>query len=423
MKIHHLICTGSLALVLSQAAALAHAPDLPAPWALWSDNIPSGNYLAPLLTLQQALPDYRNTPLQETAFEYLGFYQSFVGDYPGAVATFDQLLEPQDWGKVDWRAGDKPLPAVATIVAEADKHQAIFINEAHHRPQHRALTTQLLAGLYAKGYRYFSAEALATDPELAQRGYPLRGQSGTYTDEPVFGDMLRTALKLGYKIVPYEDNSNCVESPEQTDTCQNQRERNQALHLQERIFKQDPKARVLVHAGYGHIEELESQGWKPMGSVFKELTGIDPWTFDQIEMNEHSAPRFESPFYANTLAHDPISQPTLFRKPDGSFWTGFYKGNYDALIVTPRSQYRLGRPNWLLSGDRRLQDLGTDVCPQLPCLVQAFSSGEDPAAVPRDQILISQAEPAALALTPGQYQIRVQNAAGTIIKSYALTVK
>ncbi|MCP3943390.1 MAG: hypothetical protein GY710_18160 [Desulfobacteraceae bacterium] len=83
--------------------------------------------------------------------------------------------------------------------------------------------------------------------------------------------------------------------------CQNHREYNQALNLYNRILKKNPKAKVFVHAGYGHISKKGNDFLTPMGKSFQEISGIAPFTIDQESMREHSAPEFENKLYKNTL--------------------------------------------------------------------------------------------------------------------------
>ena len=94
--------------------------------------------------------------------------------------------------------------------------------------------------------------------------------------------MIRTALKLGFRVVAYEP---------QGARNSDERERGQARNLIERILKDAPQARILVHAGYAHIDEkgADRVGVTTMAQRFKEATGIDPLTIEQTEMSEHGA--------------------------------------------------------------------------------------------------------------------------------------
>src|ERR1700722_12070140 len=138
-------------------------------------------------------------------------------------------------------------PALLVVDSMAANTRIVMINEAHHVPQHRAFAIQLLKHLRKKGFRYFAAETLAMyDHDLQTRGYPTNA-SGYYTAEPVYGDLVRTALKLGYRVIPYEAAGSFKNAEE--------REQAQASNLVEAIFKKDVHAKVIIYAGYSHIDE------------------------------------------------------------------------------------------------------------------------------------------------------------------------
>ena len=138
--------------------------------------------------------------------QYMSWYQTFIGDYPGAHESYSirQLAARDDAPSPlggDW----SPKPALDAIAGLARGRKAIFLNEAHNVPITRSLTVQLLPRLRAEGYTYFAAETLyESDAEgLRQRGYPIP-KSGFYTMEPIAAEMVRSAIRLGFKIVAYE---------------------------------------------------------------------------------------------------------------------------------------------------------------------------------------------------------------------------
>lgn len=102
-----------------------------------------------------------------------------------------------------------------------ETEQIIIINEAHHFPYHRIFISSLLKVLYEKGFRYYGAETLNYgDSTLMQLRYPTL-TTGFYTAEPQFASLAREALKLGYKIFPYEARSlQTISDPKQREICQ-----------------------------------------------------------------------------------------------------------------------------------------------------------------------------------------------------------
>lgn len=342
-----------------------------------------------------------------------------MGDYAGAHRYAD-LLDPQGLKLASALedpsalAGYAPVNAMSAIVEAAKTRQVVMINEAHHVPQHRAFTLELLGALKEQGFTYFAAETFSQDPDLARRGYPT-GKTGAYIQEPLYGDLVRTALRLGYKIVPYE-----TEDP---NSGLEGRERDQARHLQERIFARDPKAKLLVHAGYDHILEIPGSR-AMMAAVFKEMTGIDPLTINQEWMTEHSAPEFESPVYRWATEHGLVNEPVIFRDAAGTPWSRTKA--VDMMVFHPRSRYENGRPHWLrMGGLRSPYPLLKEICGGASrCLVKARPVKEGEDAIPIDQILVETGKPApALMLPAGKFVIRVEDAAGKVILEFPATLQ
>ena len=77
-------------------------------------------------------------------------------------------------------------------------------------------------------------------------------------------------------------------------------------------------ARVLVHAGYSHINESgELAGAKPMAIRFRELTGINPLTIDQTTMLEHSVRAKEHPAYGRVVDRAARTAPFVLVEANG----------------------------------------------------------------------------------------------------------
>jgi hypothetical protein len=166
---------------------------------------------------------------------------------------------------------------------------------------------------------------------------------------------VRTALRLGFQIVAYEHAM--AESGESMATAdfQKKRDRGQAANLAERVFQEDPNAKLVVHAGYSHIYEKESPYWSPMAMYFRQLTGIDPVTVEQTEMSERSAPEREAAEYHLAESRGRLATPVVLRNAEGRVYVGgAAPGMVDVQVFSPRSVMRDGRPQWLaLEGKRR----------------------------------------------------------------------
>src|SRR5690606_17878963 len=163
------------------------------------------------------------------------------------------------------------------IIEQSKNSQIVIINEAHHIPKHRTFTKSLLKDLYDNGYRYLGLEALF-DSTINERKFPII-ESGYYTKEPEFGNLISEALKIGFTLFKYEasEGKNGKE-----------REIEQAQNIQN-FIESVPAGKVLIHCGYAHAFENDYPAWgKAMAGRLKENMNIDPLTIDQTMFLERS---------------------------------------------------------------------------------------------------------------------------------------
>ncbi|MEM8996155.1 MAG: hypothetical protein AAGF23_15315 [Acidobacteriota bacterium] len=354
----------------------------------------------------------------------LAWKLSALGDYGGAHRAFDQgpfRLSPSDETLEAQRkslGGLEVEDAVGAIVDASRGRRAVMINEAHHVPQHRALTRRLLPALREAGFTHFAAETLSPFQDgLAEKGYPTAA-TGLYTDEPLYADLVRGAVALGYEVVPYE----AVGAEEYED-----RELSQAKKLKERVIDVSPEARVLVHLGYGHNQEsaVAFRGKPAMAFYFQKITGFDPLTVDQALLTERSSPDLEYPLYDEVCGTLEEPGALAFRNADGELWS-LPRTERDITVCSPRSARVEGRPTWLLLGGlRRFVPLDVSLCDGLEvCVVEARRDGEGPDAIPVDRVRIRAGEAAkALALPAGSFTILVHGADGRPVRSAKLVVR
>jgi tetratricopeptide (TPR) repeat protein len=402
--------------------------ELPQPGQLLKIE-PDGNYLAPLAALEKRESEYLASEQWRSFFyDIIAYANSYVGNYSEAIAYFDQGQEKTNPKEIKNSEIDKYTPknALEIISSVAEKEQVVMINELHHVPMHRAFTAELLPVLYKKGFRYLAVEAVSErDTELNSRGYPVY-KTGAYTIDPVFGDMLRTALRLGFKVIPYEDRRKCEPQQDKPYFCRNERERGQAQNIYDRILKENPNAKILVHAGAGHVQEYRSEEITIMAAHFKDISGIDPFTIDQTEMYEHNSPAYEEAVYRYAARKNLIKKPTIFQSGNGDFWKN-QNGQFstvDAQIFHPRVERRHGsRPTWLKRGDSRkpyaaaFTNSKISFGAQKRILVQAFSADESSDAVPIDQVIASDSKNAPVLMLPakGDFRLRAIDENGKVI--------
>lgn len=400
-------------------------------------------YLGHLTCVRRELDRFKDDAhWRDSLTQTLGTEYSFVGRHKKALACFDELRGmPHTSGPSTMLADYEASDAVDTLVALAGRYQVIMVNEAHHVPLHRAFTIQLLEGLYRKGFRYFAAEALtAKDDALQRRGYPTL-KTGYYLHEPLCADLVRIALQLGYQVVPYEFEPDPPQADHDAtahdDFIQrlNIREEGQAKNLKERILGKDPRAKILVHAGYGHISKKPvTWEWngkegevRLMAFAFQKLTGIEPLSIDQTRRIECSDPH-EDDGDCRFVLHTGLlmDKPVVLRhKTTKAFFRADEQN--DLAVLHPRTRYENGRPTWLaLGGRRKPHTLKTDVHPPQDAsyLAQAFDAREQgPEAVPVDQMEYGGEEPVpTLWLPSGKFRIRIVDESGNTLHEYSTTL-
>lgn len=352
--------------------------------------------------------------------QYLSWYQSFVGDYPDATASFSigQPAQPGDSPSPLSASGYVARPALDAIPELAKNYRVVLLNEAHNVALTRSLSVQLLARLRQEGFDYFAAETLyQDDTALQSRGYPI-GSSGFYTQEPICAEMVRTALKLGFKVVAYEAGSDASEG--------DKRETEQANNLYERVFKRDPKARLVVDAGYAHIVKSGGYlGGSSMAEHLYKLTGLPMLSVEQTMLYPHPSRNGDHPYYTAVMNDLRPEAPIVFVNAAGKPWS--LRPGYDVSVFFPPVKLLHDRPTWLsLGGLRQPYLVSADHCQMhYPCMAEARYSDEGADAIPADRLVFdeapsllsaahvpvfssSQGTPSSdLYLRPGKYQLRL----------------
>jgi hypothetical protein len=210
--------------------------------------------------------------------------------------------------------------AFGKVLREAGKQKILMINESHYDWRHRYFVTLLLDSLFKKGYKYLCMEALNNEDSINKRKFPT-SDDGYYFKEPFMANLARAALKIGYKLVEYEDttdnlNASAFNSPV------DKREYYQALNLY-RQYKKDTLAKWLVYAGYSHTNKLEFSSLEPstMAKYFSEFSHINPYTINQTTYCDifsskvafDSGHNNENYYY---LRNDQIYDSTLLKQSD-----------------------------------------------------------------------------------------------------------
>lgn len=256
------------------------------------------NYLLPVLALRQHRADYA-APDQR-------------GGYLQALATFEAMSGETDSAATHWAQlgqfptpAPAPVPVLATqpaaplILAQARQQRVLMFNEAHTQPRGRYLVGSLLPELHRLGFNYLALEALdaADTAGVRQRGFPV-GSSGFYVREPTLANLVREARRLGMHVVAY-------------DAFGADREQNQARNLLAATIGRNPVARVVVLAGHAHINERPDPQFKSMAQWFRELSGLDPFTIDQTQLDYAPPPGLAAPPAGAYVVTDARYRPAL----------------------------------------------------------------------------------------------------------------
>lgn len=273
--------------------------------------------------------------------------------------------------------------APAALVSAVQQHRVVILGEEHPRPEHRAFGARVLADLRKAGATHFALEAGYQQPlDQAQRKARILPTTDPFSFEPQRAALLRSALHLDLPIVAFDMDANDTEWLLNHPGDMQFRERRMAEHIAERILAPSPDARVLVWAGYNHVQKVELGGVKMMALQLWELVG-------------------EEPFCAYQLTGDG-NRPGV-----------------DLLIRHPASTYARGRPHWLRPGRQSVQGR---VAPRAACLVQLLPAAEGPTSTPVDQFLTDDDGEFQLLVPEGDYILRTWSASGGVGASHHLAV-
>ncbi len=432
------VCIG--ALLIPAALAQNFSPEA---IAMFSGLSQQPNDLARYVYLVKTMPEL---PVSDRALamqmfasteDELGLYNEALRDFPlkSHVAADTMLPTAAEWKSAD---------AVDVITKLAGDRRLVLINEAHHDAHTRQLTLALLPRLRALGFNYFAAEALLNkDDRLMRRGYPVQSSGTEYLREPSYGDIVRMAIKLGFKVVSYDVDSGTQE-----------REFGQAENLNRKVFAKDPNARLFVHAGYAHIDKAKGRLGKivPMAMHLQQLTGIAPLSIDQTQFREQIPS--EPDAYQNLIAAFKPEGPTvLLNRTSNQPWSA-HPELYDLNVILPpsgmgavesgyvqpstivndmvRSQPMLAhfvntqRPEWLTLHDQRFPyAVSTALCKvSTPCVVDAHYIDESNDAIAADRYTFMQGDTVSkLYLRPGRYRLRAWDIRGRTLSEQVINVQ
>jgi hypothetical protein len=339
-------------------------------------------------------------------------YYSISGQYRPALESWDITFgRVKKLSAADSLRFTKLIPVNAKnyILDRASKEEMIIINEAHHNASHRTFVSSLLQGLYDRGYRYLGVETLASDSLNTTKFANLN--SGFYSQEPEFGNFLYNALKIGFKLFPYEAEGNGKE-----------REIGEAKNIHE-FMQKNKDGKYLIYCGYEHAYKGVHRGWeKTMTVRLSDLTGLNPLTIDQTQFSEKSLSKYNEPLLRLVKNTHPVilidNHKSVYNGEDKELFT-------DIKIIHPVTKYKKGRPGWMLNDSRKFFKVPSSEIPQYPALVLAYRKSElEKKGIPADIIELKNSQDSHfLILDKGHYEIIVKDRKYKVINSFEKTVK
>lgn len=297
-----------------------------------------------------------------------------------------------------------PDDPIEMIAREARGTSIVIINESHYSPRDRHFIGKVITALRPLGFDTYAAETFSDQVNLDHAG--VLGTDGWYSNEPIYARTLLLAKQLGYHFVPYEQTpaqrqvATTGSQPEDMTSGINRREAAQTENLMARIFRANPRARVVIHVGYDHARErhapdrLAGQQW--MAERLKAATGIDPLTISQTMCDASGG--------GTVIAR--------YRKAAGTRMDG---SPVDLYVGHPPLTLQDGRPAWRQAiGDVRVAVPQAFLGRQERVVIEARPSMASPAEVPTDRLLLFPGDTLPLLLPRGRYRVEGFVAAGRI---------
>jgi hypothetical protein len=299
-----------------------------------------------------------------------------------------------------------PLEAIASAAAAT---QIVIVNEAHDSPRDRAFIADVAVKLADVGYSTYAAETFFSSAANRNGAETLRLADGWYSQEPMFGALVRAVQREGYRIVAYD----APQAPATEDFIEdiNRREATAASNLVNRIFLGDRDAKVIVHVGYRHNDESVQRF--PRGTFqrqreitwlakrMKDILGIDPLTIDQTVFGA------DKPGLCVAGA-DGVALPA----------------GRDLYMAHPPLSFDRNRPTWRSDTGAREVETPRRLRRASERVILEARRAEDPVdAVPVDRVLIDPGEDIPLLLPPGKYKARAVLESGALLPETPITVR
>lgn len=310
------------------------------PFEVLSAQPKAGNYLYPVIKLKDSMEDLIQKVPQSMYHQSLAVAYNNLGSYEDALREWDvqpiQTIQHDDIKSFD---DYYPVNAIEALSGLVKEERIVMINEAHHLSRHRFFLKQALESFYDVGFRKLAIEAININAmeDLIKNGYPILS-TGAYVVEPMFGQLIREAVTIGFEIIAYDV----------AESDMNKRDSLQADAII-RCLNADLDSKVIVYTGFGHIREKTKNNWVTMAQAIKIQTGINPFTIDQVQLTEKSETDYQNAYYNKIIAnYERLDSFILINEHMSPWVIPEDEGTYDMQIIHPKTIYKFGRPGWLM---------------------------------------------------------------------------
>ncbi len=317
--------------------------------------------------------------LEDASSSFLQMYATaatFVGEYDEAERYFPIRVVAGDPVGEGYVYAVDARPVVFELIKE---RRAVFINESHAAIRTRAAVYSLLRVLKEAGITYLAIEGLSVkspreerhcsdsmilDEDLSLRGYPVI-KSGFYIREPVYSEVIREALGLGFHLIAYETLSSSGLA---------EREQQLAENLA-CVYGVDRSARIAVIAGFAHISKEPNYriDGGMMAARFEKMTGIEPFTIDTTRLLQFSG---DGVFFEGESGSVASPKAYALANDEGGFYGS---AAYDLMLFLPAGHYRsASEDSWLSLGGRERISVSSEGCANSwPCIIEVFPGAGD----------------------------------------------
>lgn len=341
--------------------------------------------------------------------QMLSMSDAMLGRYEQAQQEMDAAFSTKPSPPASCLAQLGPGSFGEWLVEHAGKFDLVMVNEAHNQPVSRALVYQMLPVMRRLGFSILALEALpdgATTDWINRHGYVQDEASyGYYLREPIEGEIVREAKRLGFTLANY-------------DVFSHDREEDEADNLA-RILKEHPDQKVFVVAGYDHVRRLDGRMAELLPGFYgKPFLSIDQLGKGNDVMNDVCT-------LGSSSGHD--VKPRILASMR---WMPGGRGTDITVWRTEAddlSRAAKAGDEWLsLGGERWRYRFDTiEGCGKSGiCLVEARYANEPADAVPADRYLALDSESFAdLYLRNGRYVVTYRDAHGMVARSMPVSVQ